>query len=69
MHVHLSRFHAAGAPPLTLHGLRHTLATYLLRLGTPLHTVSRLLGHSTTTQTLNTYPHVIPGGESAATTH
>ncbi|MBD8869292.1 tyrosine-type recombinase/integrase [Nocardioides donggukensis] len=57
----------AGAPALTLHGLRHTFATHLLRLGTPVHTVSRLLGHASPVLTLNTYAHVIPGDESAAT--
>ena len=57
---------SAGARRLSLHALRHTYATQLLRAGTPVHTVSKLLGHSTATQTLNTYAHVDVDDESAA---
>lgn len=56
----------AGVRRYSLHALRHTYATQLLRAGTPVHTVSKLLGHATATQTLNTYAHVNPGDESAA---
>ncbi len=35
-----------------LHSLRHTLATQLLREQTPIHVISEILGHATTTSTL-----------------
>ena len=35
-----------------LHSLRHTLATQLLRMETPLHVISEILGHATTASTL-----------------
>ena len=44
---------------IRLHDLRHTCATYLLSIGTPIATVSRKLGHSDIYTTLNTYTHSI----------
>ena len=44
---------------IRLHDLRHTCATYLLSIGTPIATVSRKLGHSNIYTTLNTYTHAI----------
>jgi len=35
-----------------LHSLRHTLATQLLRMETPLPVISEILGHATTASTL-----------------
>ena len=35
-----------------IHSLRHTLATQLLREETPIHVISDILGHTTTTSTL-----------------
>ena len=35
-----------------LHSLRHTLATQLLREETPIHVISEILGHATTTSTM-----------------
>ena len=49
----------AGLPRITIHGLRHTTATALLLRGVPVHVVSRFLGHSSVTMTLNTYAHVL----------
>lgn len=42
---------------IRLHDLRHTCATYLLSIGTPIATVSRKLGHSDIYTTLNIYTH------------
>lgn len=44
---------------IRLHDLRHTCATYLLSIGTPIATVSRKLGHSDIYTTLNTYTHAV----------
>lgn len=41
----------------TFHGLRHTCASTLIRKGTPVNTVSYILGHSSTRMTLDVYSH------------
>jgi integrase len=56
---------STGAPTLTLHGLRHTAATLLLRDGASVHLVARMLGHKDPTITLQVYSHAIPGDSSA----
>jgi integrase len=56
---------AAGVPVITLHGLRHTAATLLLRAGVSVHLVARLLGHKDPSITLQVYSHAIPGDDSA----
>ncbi|GAA5157165.1 tyrosine-type recombinase/integrase [Ornithinimicrobium tianjinense] len=52
----------AGAelPRLTLHEVRHTHASILLREGVPVHVVSARLGHKDASVTLNVYAHHIP---------
>ena len=59
----------ANVPKISLHGLRHTHATLLLKAGVPLKVVSERLGHSTPAFTMATYQHVLPGmqAEAAAT--
>lgn len=52
---------AAGVPAITLHGLRHTAATLLLRDGASVHLVARMLGHRDPSITLTVYAHAIPG--------
>ena len=39
------------------HDIRHTFATLLIRNGAPISDVSRLMGHSKISQTLNVYTH------------
>jgi integrase len=51
---------AAGLPGLRPHDLRHTCATNLIRLKTPLIDVSRLLGHANTTITEKIYVNYQP---------
>lgn len=55
-------------PRIRFHDLRHTHATLLLKAGVPVKVVSERLGHASTTFTMNTYQHVIPGmqAETAA---
>ncbi|MFC5730936.1 MULTISPECIES: tyrosine-type recombinase/integrase [Nocardioides] len=55
----------SGAPALTLHGLRHTAATLLLRDGASVHLVARMLGHKDPSITLQVYSHAIPGDSNA----
>lgn len=43
---------------VTFHTFRHSFASNLLLKGEPITNVSKLLTHSTVTQTLNTYSHV-----------
>jgi len=56
-------------PPITLHDLRHTHATLLLRAGVPVKVVSERLGHANVAFTMTVYQHVLPGmqAEAAAT--
>lgn len=49
----------AELPPMGMHGLRHTAATIMLMGGVPMAVVSRLLGHSSITLTVNTYGHLL----------
>jgi integrase len=51
---------------ITLHGLRHTSASLLLRAGVPLKTVSERLGHSGVAITGDTYGHIIQGMDEGA---
>ena len=49
------------------HDLRHTCATLLLLKNVNPKVVQELLGHATITQTLDTYSHVLPTMQDAAT--
>lgn len=51
---------------MTPHWFRHTHATALLLAGTPLHVVSRRLGHQSVQTTINTYGHVTEDAELEA---
>jgi integrase len=53
-------------PAVSFHALRHTHASILLRGGTDVLTVSRRLGHSKPSVTLDTYGHLIEGADAAA---
>ena len=56
----------ANLPHLSLHGLRHTHATLLLRANVHPKVVSERLGHATIGITLDTYSHVLPDMQEAA---
>lgn len=51
----------ANVPYRKFHCLRHTHATQLLAAGVPILEVSKRLGHSRPSHTLNLYGHAIPG--------
>ena len=46
-------------PAITLHGLRHTMATVLIADGTEISTVSGRLGHADISTTLDIYTHCL----------
>lgn len=53
---HLNRFcEAAKIRPTTVHGLRHTHASLMLRQGVPLEVISEKLGHSRPSFTADVY--------------
>ncbi|BBH18015.1 putative transposase/integrase [Nocardioides baekrokdamisoli] len=69
VYAHLRASIRAGAPvpaSTTPHWFRHTHATALLLAGTPVHVVSRRLGHADVQTTLNVYGHVTTDAELAA---
>lgn len=49
---------AAGMPHVTFHDLRRSCGTLLIQHGVPLHVVSKLLGHTSTTVTERVYAHL-----------
>ena len=53
-------------PTITLHDLRHTHATLLLRAGVPVKVVSERLGHANVAFTMSVYQHVLPGMQAEA---
>ena len=46
-----------GQPQLTLHDLRHTSGSHLVRAGADVVTVSRQMGHARPSITLDVYAH------------
>jgi integrase len=46
---------AAKLPHFTPHSLRHTFASLLLTAGTDVYNVSRMLGHASIQETVDTY--------------
>lgn len=53
-------------PRITVHSLRHTNATLLISGGVDIRTVSRRLGHSQTSTTMNIYAHAIKSADEMA---
>ncbi len=50
----------AGVPDISIHGIRHTVATLAIGAGQDIRTLSDLLGHSKTSVTTDIYAHVLP---------
>jgi integrase len=57
---------AIGLPHVTLHTLRHTHASELIRKGADILTISRRLGHSSAAITLGVYGHLMSSQDAAA---
>ncbi len=53
-------------PIITVHDLRHTHATLLLKASVPVKVVSERLGHANPAFTMSVYQHVIPGMQAEA---
>jgi integrase len=56
----------AGLPDMRFHDLRHTFATHALTSGVDAKTLSGILGHTNASFTLDTYTHVTPDMQKAA---
>ena len=56
----------AGLPRINVHGLRHTFASMLNNDGVDIARISRELGHSNLTTTLNVYTHIFGGASSSS---
>jgi integrase len=55
-----------GLPHISLHSLRHTHASMLIKAGEDILTISRRLGHSSASITLNVYGHLMSSRDRAA---
>lgn len=55
-----------NVPTISLHDLRHTHATLLLKAGVPVKVVSERLGHANVAFTMSVYQHVLPGMQAEA---
>jgi integrase len=53
-------------PVISLHDLRHTHATIMLKAGVPVKVVSERLGHANAAFTMSVYQHVLPGMQAEA---
>ena len=58
--------HKAGLPDIRFHDLRHTSATHAIASGVDAKTLSGILGHTNASFTLDTYTHVTPDMQKAA---
>lgn len=56
----------AGLPEIRFHDLRHTAASVMLKHLKDIMEVSRTLGHSRPSTTLNIYSHLLPGMQAEA---
>jgi integrase len=56
----------AGVRVIRFHDLRHTAASHMLNQGVPISDVSKILGHSEPSTTLDIYTHLIPVAQDGA---
>jgi integrase len=59
-------FSGSGSQPIRLHDLRHAYATRLLEAGVHPKVVADLLGHASSSFTMDTYSHVVPSLRAGA---
>ncbi len=52
--------------PIGLHECRHTAVSHMLDAGITIDKVSKFIGHSSITVTIDRYGHLLPGGEAEA---
>ena len=57
---------AAGVKHISIHGLRHTSATLLLKAGVAPHVIQQRLGHKRIEMTLGIYAHALPSMQQDA---
>ena len=50
---------SSGMPPIRIHDLRHSHATWLINQGVNVVAISKRLGHASINQTLKTYSHLL----------
>lgn len=55
-----------GLPHIRVHDLRHSYVSVLINAGTPIATISKLVGHSSTEMTWKVYSHMYPQTLSTA---
>ncbi len=55
-----------GLPPIHPHKFRHTQASLLIAQGVDILTVSKRLGHSQTSTTMNIYAHALAKSDERA---
>lgn len=63
-HRQMIRLH--GLPPVTPHGIRHTMATQAVGQGVHMRVLQQLLGHASYSTTANIYAHVDHSAAAAA---
>ena len=54
----IAQFIAAQGPPISLHGLRHSFASVANSQNVPMFSISKALGHSSTSVTSAVYMHL-----------
>ena len=64
--IHKRILRDAGLEGCRFHDLRHTFATVALQNGVDIKTLSGMLGHYSSGFTLDTYTHVTPDMQAAA---
>lgn len=65
-HAFTRKVRALGLSEIGVHGLRHTYATLAIRAGIPAHVISKRLGHSSVSITMDVYAHAFPSDDREA---
>lgn len=60
----IKHYKAAGLNPIVMYGFRHSHATNLIKSGVPIKVVSKRLGHSNASTTMNVYWHLFSDDEN-----